>query len=655
MIPANDQFVQVPTSGFVYGYSNWGIGSIANVLGFDDVTPGFMHSGYGGAAFASATGLAINDTRVVAATRKETWPNDVIVQGAFQQLSLQGGFAPQIFTHGLTARMQNPTGEQLPDTFNWRMTDADGYAMLIYMPSTTVIRLRLVRFVAGNPFTLGTFDIPNTSSALLYTVQVFGLRVFDEGVNTRVIATLNGTEFVSVLDTSGSQIKGAGGCGFFAQSEQFNGSSATICQCQQFSISDIDEDVLFLDDFTRAFTIGAEITDGYGVSGRSLRCDYSYDLFSQTKEFFDLTQDGRNALRSDSIDSNESAVGEVGPTSDLEIWATRVHEASNIRNQRRIIEVEHAFHSIETGITLRISQNPSSPKPEFCYLAKVMTTLLDGQEVTILRIDDASETIIAKKITADTIPLDSTFTFEFEIRQADAPNVDAWADLIVKLNGTPVDWSAVDTAAANPDLDPNLHLIIASGQVRDLSAFKIVSGIGEGLFIGGGTLVLGGRKAYVQSFVEGTLFVPSFQDEGSIETLSLDYEADGSFGTLVLEASYPFFVIDRMPKSEVTLRSGKKQRLSLSLLTRSSWRVSYRGMKRSEHIEYLEQFFTDHKGNSLGFTWTPPGEFEIAGKYKLRDHEILWGRQGGTEASGVDDMTFAFDLIFDPVFENNLA
>jgi hypothetical protein len=403
--------------------------------------------------------------------------------------------------------------------------------------------------------------------------------------------------FNAFEDTSGSKITAAGRAAFGAYSDLDLGSGLKVTTAVSFfEIVDTGSaTTVHRDEFQRSdLSIGRQVTDNNGATGRWLACGWRADLHCSP-----LVGDWRELQR----DSGNNRVFSTVHTMDR--LSTRPATSQYESHRSLVFNVAYVSGTIELALAARGSYLPtgnglfaSGWKFALTYNGSVWAgklTYYDGSGAAALWATLAIGTPATYSLN---IAADNVLEFWVQNIGPNAPETGS-TQLIAKINGvTTTGW------VLQPGMGSSTQ-VLTTGEVITNSSAVALSGFVEGFsnVIPAGTVR---ADTWMDLVVPGTgtTAIPE-EDQASI---AISSECDGKTGTLVCPHEWPVAIKHQAHSATHNYDSGHRNRLFRSLLQRRRWAIAAKACKPSERAALLA-FFDSHKGVEIPFNWvTPDGE-----------------------------------------------
>lgn len=431
--------------------------------------------------------------------------------------------------------------------------------------------------VAGNP-TL-------TATTKLYTSHFAGYPIQLDGT------PLTRTVF-EYTDSAVGKLTSSGRCGFGSAQEHNQSTIRTNTLIPWFQIYDIGTaSIVHRDEFVRTsqHIARALTSDTFNNFGRSVMCGFCGDIHG----IF---------ARSLARDSGNNRITVASPGT-AQIVSTR--PATNLYTQERscVFNIVTSANATDVGITLRatwaglgvvalqgyrfVVRNTGS-----AWTARIVRLRSGasgdtpaGGEVTLVQNTD---------ISSFGLSTGTDFTLSFAVSNYGGTNETNGTPLLVaEINGVSPAWSLASEPGVTIQSDESvLH-------VNGPSLF-LMSGNAQGI------VALPGTSATVR-FDTWTDVVAAVQEIGEDEMASIvpATEVDGATGTLVFPYDWPVEEERVWRVMDHRFDSRHVARMSWDQSGRRRWRVTANAITGDERDD-LKDFYDDHKGPEIPFTWVEP-------------------------------------------------
>lgn len=186
---------------------------------------------------------------------------------------------------------------------------------------------------------------------------------------------------------------------------------------------------------------------------------------------------------------------------------------------------------------------------------------------------------------------------ELSVEQVPGGGPTGSVSIAAEVGGTPVVFEKVAAGGA---------LIDTTGAVIDADDARILSGLVEGFI----TLV-DTNATVLDDWEEGVVSPPAPDPSGFPNIAALTQEDDAVAGALedILDPDWTITPTQVSMRTQVDFDSGHSQRYALGTYARRRFRMSKLMDPDSTELADLHDFWEDHKGPEIGFTWDPSTAF----------------------------------------------
>lgn len=449
-------------------------------------------------------------------------------------------------------------------------------------------------------------------------------------------------------DASAGKLTGASHCGFGMGRDRDYGSGVqAVDYCSRFTVKNPAGVSLHNDTFVIGGTGVAQsnvsrtvqpqhnpgagisqltFTDGLGVVGYSLQSEFMGDEFSASSIQRDFKIETPNeqavVLPKGATSENYNSIYSMRPPTDLYLQRRSVDITFNTGTG-----IANLFAGIQLfGNGLAMLGTLADLNAQRGYVAYFYRTETGGtQLLRIGRLRGAGITTLAEVDAASLFTVGTAKNLDFQVWHEDlAPQSTGPVIMQVKVGGVAI--AAWDTLLAGAT-------DAGSGIIRDATVNRINSGF-EAMFTGSSEITSTGYQFNFDNWTEQAFTDPNAPPPPDQDGIVITGEA-APVGTFTAPVDLRFSQVSKSYKHRTDFDSGHALMVKV-LPDVKRWKATQSGASQAE-LDYVLQFWRDHRAGEIPFTFTPSGYSTAYTAYLIGDR-VEWSR------IGVDVYDLSFEL-----------